>query len=307
MSITCFLLSSLLTLVELNCENLFDCRHDSLKQDIEFTPDGSRHWNTYRYWKKLNNTAQTILSCDEKLPDLVALCEVENDTVLHDLTRRSLLRNAGYEYLMTQSPDLRGLDVALLYQPVSFHPLCYECITVPTLKGMRPTRDILYVQGRVAQADTLHLFIVHSPSRNGGEKASRPFRMQVVQVLDSLLRPLQNKLVAVVGDFNDYYDSKPLQRLGHNKMVNATQYAKGRQGNARGTYRYHGNWHSLDHLFLSSSLFKCLLQTYINDATFLLEDDTRYGGFHPRRTFNGLRYQPGFSDHLPLVAKFEIK
>ena len=307
MSIACILLSSLLTLVELNCENLFDCRHDSLKQDIEFTPDGSRHWNTYRYWKKLNNTAQTILSCDEKLPDLVALCEVENDTVLHDLTRRSLLRNAGYEYLMTQSPDIRGLDVALLYQPVSFRPLCYECITVPPLSGMRPTRDILYVQGRLAQGDTLHLFVVHSPSRYGGEKVSRPYRMQVVQMLDSLLQPLQQKMVAVVGDFNDYYDNKPLQMLEQKGMTNATRHAKGRHGKARGTYRYQGNWHSLDHLFLSSHLFRCLRQTYINDAAFLLEDDTRYGGFHPRRTFNGLRYQPGFSDHLPLVAKFEMK
>lgn len=307
MSIACILLSSLLTLVELNCENLFDCRHDSLKQDIEFTPDGSRHWNTFRYWKKLNNTAQTILSCDDQLPDLVALCEVENDTVLRDLTRRSLLRNAGYEYLMTQSPDQRGLDVALLYQPAAFHPLCYECITVPALSGMRPTRDILYVQGRVAQDDTLHLFVVHSPSRYGGEKASRPFRMQVVQVLDSLLRPLDQKLVAVVGDFNDYDQSPPLKTLEQKGLVNATRTAKGRYGKARGTYRYQGDWHSLDHMFLSLPLHRRLTHAYINDAAFLLDDDTRYGGFKPRRTFNGLRYQPGFSDHLPLVAKFEMK
>ena len=93
------LLISLFTFVELNCENLFDCRHDSLKNDTEFLPDGAYHWTRTRYWQKLDRIGQTILSCGVKeqtwqLPDMVALCEVENDSVLHDLTRRSLLRNA---------------------------------------------------------------------------------------------------------------------------------------------------------------------------------------------------------------------
>ena len=96
------LLASFLTFVALNCENLFDCRHDSLKDDLQFLPEGSYNWTPYRYWKKINHTAQTILSCsgsnsDPILPDIVALVEVENDTVMHDLTRRSLLRNAKYE------------------------------------------------------------------------------------------------------------------------------------------------------------------------------------------------------------------
>ena len=145
-------LSSSLTFVELNCENLFDCRHDSLKQDVEFTPDGARHWTRTRYWRKLNHTGQTILSCSQEIPDLVALVEVENGTVLHDLTRRSLLRNAGYQYLMTESSDVRGIDVALLYLPESFRPICYESISIPLVKDMRPTRDILYVQGETTCA-----------------------------------------------------------------------------------------------------------------------------------------------------------
>ena len=91
-------LSSFLTLVELNCENLFDTRHDVGKEDRDFVEGGSRHWTTARYWQKLNSIGKEILSCSDELPDMVALCEVENDTVLHDLTRRSLLRNAGYEY-----------------------------------------------------------------------------------------------------------------------------------------------------------------------------------------------------------------
>ncbi len=97
------ILSSLLTFVELNCENLFDTRHDSLKNDVEFLPEGSYHWTPYRYWHKVNHLG---------LPDLVALCEVENDSVLFDLTKRSAIRTAGYEYVMTDSPDERGIDVA---------------------------------------------------------------------------------------------------------------------------------------------------------------------------------------------------
>ena len=131
--------------VELNCENLFDTRHDEGKQDTEFTPEGPRRWTRSRYWRKLNAIGQEILSCSEQLPDLVALVEVENDTVLHDLTRRSLLRGAGYHYLMTESPDVRGIDVALLYHPARFRPLCFDCLRVTPLPDMRPTRDILYI------------------------------------------------------------------------------------------------------------------------------------------------------------------
>ena len=103
-----------LTFVELNCENLFDTRHDSLKQDTEFAPDGVRRWTTSNYWRKLKHIGQEILSCSAQLPDIVALVEVENDSVLHALLRRSVLRQAGYQYLMTESPDVRGLDVALV-------------------------------------------------------------------------------------------------------------------------------------------------------------------------------------------------
>ena len=113
------LFSTFFTFVELNCENLFDCNHDSLKNDTEFLPDGSYRWTRTRYWRKLNHIGQAVLACGDgqdgwQLPDMVALCEVENDTVMRDLTRRSLLRSARYEYVMTDSPDERGIDVALM-------------------------------------------------------------------------------------------------------------------------------------------------------------------------------------------------
>ena len=184
------ILSSLLTFVELNCENLFDTRHDSLKNDVEFLPEGSYKWTPYRYWTKLNHLGQEIVglgyeeaSGDVQLPDLVALCEVENDSVLFDLTKRSVIRTAGYEYVMTHSPDERGIDVALMYQPFSFSLIHSWSIRVKRLPDTRPTRDILYVSGRVITGDTLHVFVVHAPSRRGGERESRPYRLQVASQL----------------------------------------------------------------------------------------------------------------------------
>lgn len=302
------LLASWLTLVELNCENLFDCQHDTLKQDTDWLPASVRKWTPARYWRKLNYIGQEILSCQpDRVPDLVALVEVENDSCLYDLTRRSLLRNAGYEYLMTESPDVRGIDVALLYQPFAFRPICYDCLDIQPLEGMRPTRDILYVQGEVISGDTLHIFVVHAPSRYGGEKATRPSRRLVARrLMDAVSQLPADAKVIVAGDFNDYANSPALQELEASGLRNATRETKGLHGKAKGTYRYEGRWQSIDHVLLSPILCDFVAQTYINDSPFLLEEDKKYGGAKPFRTFNGLRYQRGFSDHLPLVVRFQF-
>lgn len=292
-----------LTFVELNCENLFDYMHDEGKQDEEFTPDGNRHWSRTRYWRKLNAIGQEIVSCADELPDLVALVEVENDSVLHDMTRRSLLRGARYEYLMTSSPDVRGLDVALLYQPSRFRPICYDELLVPVLKGMRPTRNILYVKGETLRGDTLHLFVVHAPSRYGGELTTRPYRRQTMDVLLQALDSLTDKKVIVAGDFNDYAESSSVMMLVEAGMKVVSSGATGLNNRAKGTYRYQGEWRSIDHIIVSAPLVISVDSVYINDAPFLLEEDSRYGGWKPRRTFQGFRYQRGFSDHLPLVLR----
>ena len=294
------------TFVELNCENLFDCRHDEGKQDYEFLSDGGRHWTRTKYWRKLKHIAQEILSCADQLPELVALIEVENDSVLHDLTRRSLLRGAGYHYLMTESPDVRGLDVALLYHPFHFLPLCYEYIAIAPMKSQRPTRDVLYVKGLTASSDTLHLYIVHAPSRYGGELETRPYRLQVAKTMIDHLSAIGQGRVLIAGDFNDYAGDASLQLLESAGLQNVSRNAKGWKGQARGTYRFRGYWHSLDHVFVSPLLAPCVTKVYINDSLFLLEEDQDYGGYKPFRTFNGYRYQGGFSDHLPLVVEMDL-
>ena len=300
------LLSSFLTFVELNCENLFDTSHDVGKEDSEFLPDGKRYWTRTRYWGKLNRIGQEILSCSDHLPDLVALVEVENDSVLHQLTRRSLLRNAGYEYLMTTSPDARGLDVALLYQPASFRPLCYESLEVPVLPEMRPTRDILDVQGQIITGDTLHIYVVHAPSRYGGEKETRPYRMKVAEIISRQVKMHHQERVIVTGDFNDYFDDASLKYLEESSLANVTKNTVGVCGEAKCTYRFQGEWRSLDHFFCSKRVADCVESTYINDNAFLLDDDVRFGGKRPLRSYNGIRFQKGFSDHLPLIVKFKF-
>lgn len=301
------ILSSLLTFMELNCENLFDTRHDSLKNDLEFLPDGSYKWTPYRYWAKLNHLGQEIVAQSDPVPDFVAMCEVENDSVMFDLTKRSLLRNAGYEYVMTSSPDERGIDVALLYQPASFALLHSHSIRIKPLPDTRPTRDILYASGLLITGDTLHIFVVHAPSRRGGEQASRPYRLlvasQLAEAVDSVYAISRDAKIIIAGDFNDYADSPVLQYLYEHHLINMSADAQGSHG-AKATYRWHGEWRSLDQILCSPSLAARKQSSVIGDLPFLLEDDEKYGGKKPYRTYLGPRYLGGYSDHLPLVVQF---
>ena len=301
------ILSSFLTFMELNCENLFDTRHDSLKNDLEFLPDGSYRWTPYRYWAKLNHLGQEIVALSNPIPDFVAMCEVENDSVMFDLTKRSLLRNAGYEYVMTSSPDERGIDVALLYQPASFSLLHSHSIRIKPLPNTRPTRDILYASGLIITGDTLHVFVVHAPSRRGGEQASRPYRLHVADRLaaavDSIYAESRDAKIIVAGDFNDYADSPALKRLYQHHLINISHDARGTHG-AKATYRWHGEWRSLDQIMCSPSMAAAKQKCQIGDLPFLLEDDEKYGGKKPYRTYLGPRYLGGYSDHLPLLVQF---
>lgn len=157
--------------------------------------------------------------------------------------------------------------------------------------------------------DTLHVFVVHAPSRRGGEAASRPYRLQVAsqlsQAVDSIYSFNHGAKIIVTGDFNDYSDSPALQFLEHHQLVNISQDAHGRNG-AKGTYRYHGEWRSLDQMLCSQALVGQKIACEVGDLPFLLQEDDKYGGKKPFRTFLGPRYLGGYSDHLPLVAWFKL-
>lgn len=297
-----------------NTENLFHPSDEPKKNDNEFLPDATRHWNYFRYRDKLNKIAKTIIaSGKEYVPDMVGLCEVENDSCLYDLTRRSPLREAGYRYVMTDSPDQRGIDVALLYQRGSFQLLQHQCIRIPHKRLKKgPTRDILHVVGKVMSGDTLDVFVCHMPSRSGGQAKSEPYRLLTVGILkqnvDSVMRFRKSPHVVVMGDFNDYPTDKSMKKLcSDGNLRNLMKDKKG------GTYRYRGEWGILDQFLVSESLLKkkgnirtSSKKAQILRFDFLLEEDEKYGGEKPFRTYNGMKYQGGFSDHLPISLDLEI-
>lgn len=319
--------------VSYNVENLFDCRHDTLKNDYEFLPDAMRHWNYGKYKKKLDAIARVITAVGGWTPPaLVALCEVENDSVLRDLTRYSALRQAGYRYVMTNSPDQRGIDVALLYQRGMFRLLSYRSIPVPSASGkkkLRPTRDILHVSGLLLNKDTLDVFVCHLPSRSGGAKESEPYRMLAAQQLkiaaDSIYRYRHHPQIIIMGDFNDYPDNKSVKEIVaaeappfNKEALQAQRFyhllaRKAATQKHFGSYKYQGEWGLLDHIIISGTLLLPSSDFYTDESRadvfrpdFLFTEDKKYGGKQPFRTFYGMKYQGGYSDHLPVWADFRL-
>lgn len=310
--------------MEYNVENLFDCRHDSLKNDEEFLPASIRGWNSFRFRDKVGKIAKVILAASgSQVPDLVALCEVENEYCLRSLVRYSPLKDAAYRFVMTDSPDQRGIDVALLYQPAAFRLLSRRSVRIPMERlGHRPTRDILHVTGRVVSGDTLDVFVCHFPSRSGGERHSEPYRMLAASCLraavDSVCGVRRNAYILITGDFNDCPSNRSLREaLGAVRPPEAGadcgklyNLMDGKEG---GTYRYKGHWDIFDQMIVGGRLLQesSSVRTGYGKARilmfpFLLEEDERYGGMSPFRTYKGMRYHGGFSDHLPLLLELEI-
>ena len=309
--LTVFLVS-ILTLVQLNCENLFDCSHDEGKNDTEFTAEGKRHWTKQKYWQKTENIAKELIGCCGKdtLPDLITLCEVENDTVMERLTRRTAMGQLGYRYIMTNSRDERGIDVAIIYNTMSFRPICHKSIRPDDNHPEHPLRDILYLCGSVASGDTLHVVAVHAPSKFGGAKRSEKRRLtvinKIIQTIDSIRTNNQKAKIIISGDFNDTAESYSMISLENNEIINVTKTTKGYNG-AKGSYKYKGRWESIDHILVSPSIVNNILESRIYDASYLIEEDNKYGGVRPRRSYKGLRFDPsGHSDHLPIILKLYI-
>ena len=283
-----------------NVENLFDTVHDEGCRDDEFLPDGERRWMSQRYWRKISDVATVIASAagEGALPDIVGLCEVENDSVLTTLVRRSELRNLGYEYVMTHSSDERGIDVALLYQPMRFRLLEQHDVRVPSREnGLRPTRDILLVKGLVHAAagfDTLNVIVAHLPSRAGGHEGDKNRRLAartLWSVVDSLLTAHAEASIILMGDFNASHRDRIFRRA----PLRLTD-----DPHSGGTYCFRGFWEWLDHILVSPHLQADAPARPLR-LPWLLEENRTYGGDMPRRTFRGPVYHGGISDHLPVL------
>lgn len=283
-----------------NIENAFDTIHDKGKDDIEFLPTAERKWNSGRYWRKLRGITQTIAAME--LPAVIGVQEVENDTVLRDLTRRTALWTAQYKFVITDCNDTRGVDVALLYNPKKFSLFSWHAVRIPSMEnGLPPTRDILVASGIVG-IDTLNICVVHLPSRRNNNKTTRQNRALAVQTLCHTLDSLQGQKTLVMGDFNAEPGDKIFKIIGRHATTllptdKKTLYDK------RGSYYFGGEWGFLDHILAS----KELLPYSIGKAeecrfAWLLRTNKQI----PHRTYGGTSYLGGISDHLPLICDFEL-
>lgn len=289
-----------------NVENLFDCRHDSLKEDHEFLPEGSYHWTHGRYWKKLDNLSRTIaaIAGDDAWPMAIGLCEVENDSCLRDLTRRSPLRIARYAYIHEEGPDVRGVDVAMLYDSLQFRLLGHEVVRIPSAEqGFRPTRDILHAWGlHPSLPDTLHLIVVHLPSRAGSGSRGNAHRRLAIYTLCTLLDKLEGKHVLLMGDFNSEPTDKIFSSIGK-RLTSLMPQSRKELRRAQGTYYFRKLWGFLDHILVSPQLLPYMeKRAEVGRFPFLLTEKGT-----PWRTFQGPVYQGGFSDHLPIWVDLSSK
>ncbi len=293
-----------------NVENYFDPFDDPKTLDDEFTPFGERHWSFKKFKAKRDAIAKTIISVGESnLPVIVGVAEVENRFVMEQLINATPLAKAGYKIVHRDSPDGRGIDVALIYRKERFRVLNIEYHKVEFENSGETTRLILYVKGVLDLLDTLHLFVNHWPSKLGGEIKSLPKRRAAAKKLrmacDSILTKNVKANIILLGDFNDTPDSMIFKDFGDFTNISYEFYRRG-----EGSIKYGGKWELIDQIFISPNLMDlnepvyCKSQgAYIYKPEFLLEKDKEYLGVKPKRIYKGPVYNGGISDHLPVILK----
>ena len=302
-----------ITFVSYNCENLFDTQHDTLKNDTDFTTTGKYRWTPRRYRQKLDRIGKVLVACggegnDWQMPDIAVLLEVENSHVLRDLVYYSALKGGGYKYVITDSPDQRGVDIAIIYSPLTMRLVASDTLRIPRKPHQRPTRDVIHAEFLTTNGTPLHVFGIHAPSRLGGVKQTEPYRIAVVRRIVDAIGQIRKKSpeahIVVAGDFNDYSGDRSLKLLQQCGFMEVSEKALGLHHHkaVRGTYQYQGVWESLDHILVNEPLLPQVDKCYIFDAPWLLEQN-KAGTLKPNRTFVGPTYHGGFSDHLPLVLR----
>jgi len=307
-----------------NTENFFDSENDSLTNDDEYTSQGDRRWTSARMHSKAERLAKVILAAGKWNPPVfVGLCEIENLKVLELLTGIAPLNKYHYKIVQKDSPDERGIDVALIYRSELFRPFDYQAIpVVDTDDKSFKTRDILRVSGVLNGCDTLHIFVNHWPSRYGGVMETMRFRNLAAEILKKSIQTLKTTFLGAkiicMGDFNDTPNDESLARILEAKESDNPEI-KGEMINLSfgwllnrvQTIKNQYTWETFDQWIVSDYFLedrKCIkfLKAEIFDAGFLLEPDVKFGGVKPKRTYIGFKYQEGFSDHLPILLRFQM-
>lgn len=293
-----------------NVENLFDTRDDPHTNDDEFTPTGERHWTRKKFDAKLQGLFKTITLMN--MPDVVGLGEVENKYVLRELCKGTPLGQVGYRYVHYDSPDPRGIDVALLYRSDRFTVDSSRPISVSDSSIGFYTRDILLVEGHTTDGDTVCLLLNHWPSKRGGEEADQ-HRIEIAQQLRELMLELQQQhptaAIVAMGDLNSTSAEAPvaegLGMGGDSISADGIRNLTLRLPRDWGSYKYQGQWRYIDHVLLLAPEPWMVGELKLIRFDHLLTPDGNRPGVRPLRTYVGPRYTGGLSDHLPLLLRLK--
>lgn len=304
-----------------NLENLFDTINNNGKYDLEFSPGGARQWNSEKYWSKINNLAYCISKMVTKNtpmgPAIIGVSEIENKGVLDDLVRAKDIRQWRLQVVHHDSPDRRGVDVGLLYNPRLFKVLdvTNHTLVIPGNPDFR-TRDQMCVTG-ILGGDTLSVIVNHWPSRLGGQERSSYLREAAGElskhIADSLWAIRPNQGVIVMGDLNDDPQDKSCAvALGAKRDQDKVEphgffnpwwrvLDKG-----IGTLAYKSQWNLFDQIIVSGTLLKHnhgplqYSSCKVNNFDFLFDTEGQRQGY-PKRTYSGGAWLNGYSDHFPTI------
>lgn len=292
-----------------NVENLFDTIDCDLDDD-EFLPSALRRWNTYRYYRKLNNISKVIVAAGSwKPPDIIGLCEVENSTVISDLLSGTMLGRVDYRHIYAPSADERGIGVCLVYN--SRFELLSKELLYPVYPGgdTLSTRSVLFCV-LANRTDTLGVVVTHWPSRRGGVSSTERLRKIVSQhIKEDILDTEKEMKIIIMGDFN----CEPGSDLIKNLLIpsRSTENITGcfnPSAASGGSYKYQGMWYQYDQFILKNNLLDSKKGYSYSENSFsvimhdfMLSSDVTFRGLKPFSTYAGPRYLGGYSDHLPIV------
>ena len=306
------------TIVFYNVENLFDTRDDPATADDEFTPHGQKHWTMQRFEDKIRMIYKALITAGEgQFPDIIGLAEVENRWVVEQLVSHTPLNKVPYGIIHKESPDPRGIDVALLYRKDRIKPVDFGFIPVFG-NGKNPfqSRDILHFTGQL-ENEQIECFVNHWPSRSSGYAETREKRNIAAgilrQFIDSMLNNNMNAKILIMGDFNATPNEecfistlKAVPYPGDKKSKSLVNLAPLWSNQTEGTIKNGGQWEIFDQMICSRNLLTDnILKIEIPKGGicgfwFLLEPDPTYLGKKPFRTYLGPVYHGGVSDHLPV-------
>lgn len=304
-----------------NLENFYDTINDPKTHDEEFLPNGTKHYTSEVYLDKVGRLAEVLSKIGTDLsPDGLAIigdAEIENETVLLDLVHHPLLKKRNYQIIHYDSPDERGVDVALLYNPKYFSKEFSESLFVPIFNqdgSPRKTRDILFVKGKL-DGEEIFIMVGHWPSRRGGEEVSAPNRAIAAGVCrhkaDSILAKNPDAKIVIMGDLNDDPVSPSVAKVIGAKGEKAKVGRSGffnpwvepyKQG--IGTLAYNDSWNLFDQILVSGGFLNTeqsgffYKEAHIFSKPWMIQTTGRYKGY-PKRTYDFDNYMQGYSDHFP--------